>query len=113
MRILNFDQFNDEIGLAATLSFKFGPGWSIVRKRGHPFRITQPPQILSGVRDNGVTLEIQYRTRVKALIRQMLTVLFFSSLQPFQENALPSRVDKSSYVEVETQKTCVRFLLYG
>lgn len=36
MRILNFDQFNDEIGLAATLSFKFGPGWSIVRKRGHP-----------------------------------------------------------------------------
>lgn len=85
MRILNFDQFNDEIelGSSATLSFEFVPGWSIVRKPGHPFQITQPPQILSGVRNNGVTLEIQHRTRVNALIMQMFTVLFFSSLQPF------------------------------
>lgn len=85
MRILNFDQFNDEIelGSSATLSFEFGPGWSILRKRGDPFQITQPPQILSGVRNNGVTLEIPYRTRVKALIRQMLSILFFPSLQPF------------------------------
>lgn len=58
MRILTFNQFNDEIelGSSATLSFEFGPGRAVLRKRGRPLQIIQPPQILSGVRNNGMNL---------------------------------------------------------
>lgn len=35
------------------------------------------------------------------MIRQMLSVLFFSTLQPFYKNALQSRDNKIFYVEVD------------
>lgn len=92
MQILNFDQFSDEIelGSLATLSFEFdlnpaGPFPENVARVAIPskLRIHSLHKFLSGVRNNRVTLEIQYRTRVTALIGLMLSVLFCFSLQPY------------------------------
>lgn len=71
-----FNQVSDEIelGSSATINFEFGPGRGvsnpgfIFRKRGSPFQIRQLPQILPWVRNNRMTLEIQHRVGVRALI---------------------------------------------